>query len=148
MLFFVNLLESEKRGLINMSFTIFTIISSIIIVIDISDFFSKFLLNLRHLFMFISLFFRFLCRYSAEEIHFNLMGIVSDRQLVYTRQIDELTKQKNTLIESVSIKLFILLNHQTHQTVWKIFIMHTVSELLTQEICKSIVLLLFKNLKL
>lgn len=30
------------------------------------------------------------CRYSAGEIHFNLMALVSDRQIIYQQQIDKL----------------------------------------------------------
>lgn len=33
------------------------------------------------------------CRYSEGEIHFNLMAIVSDRKMIYERQISVLQKQ-------------------------------------------------------
>jgi len=35
----------------------------------------------------------FCCRYSAEEIHFNLMAIVSDRLQQYQNSINEIHKQ-------------------------------------------------------
>ena len=34
-----------------------------------------------------------LFRYSADEIHFNLMAIVSDRKMTYSKRIEEITKQ-------------------------------------------------------
>ena len=34
-----------------------------------------------------------LCRYSAEEIHFNLMAIVSDRLQQYQKSVEEIHKQ-------------------------------------------------------
>uniref|UniRef100_A0A7M5XJJ8 ubiquitinyl hydrolase 1 n=2 Tax=Clytia hemisphaerica TaxID=252671 RepID=A0A7M5XJJ8_9CNID len=39
-------------------------------------------------------------RYSAEEIHFNLMAVVSDRQDLYSKQINELKTQKDSLMQS------------------------------------------------
>lgn len=35
----------------------------------------------------------FIFRYSEGEIHFNLMAIVSDRKMLYERQIEEIQKQ-------------------------------------------------------
>lgn len=35
----------------------------------------------------------FYCRYSAGEIHFNLMAIVSDRKLCYEKRLQELCAQ-------------------------------------------------------
>ncbi|XP_065067666.1 ubiquitin carboxyl-terminal hydrolase isozyme L5-like [Rhopilema esculentum] len=37
-------------------------------------------------------------KYSAEEIHFNLMAVVSDRKHLYLREIDRLHNKKNELI--------------------------------------------------
>merc|ERR1712059_9241 len=36
-------------------------------------------------------------KYSSEEIHFNLMAVVSDRKMVYTKQREEYLKNKSGL---------------------------------------------------
>ena len=41
-------------------------------------------------------------RYSSEEIHFNLMAIVSDRKQSYLREIEALNHQKRQLLEQVT----------------------------------------------
>ena len=51
------------------------------------------------------MFTKFSSRYSTEEIHFNLMAVVSDRKEMYTKKIVNLTEQKNVLMEEVSLKV-------------------------------------------
>jgi hypothetical protein len=41
-------------------------------------------------------------RYSSEEIHFNLMAVVSDRKQVFLREIEALNHQKRQLLEQVT----------------------------------------------
>lgn len=40
-------------------------------------------------------------RYSAEEIHFNLMAVVSDRKHLYLREIERLNSRKQQYLEMV-----------------------------------------------
>lgn len=40
-------------------------------------------------------------RYSTEEIHFNLMAVVSDRKQVFLKEIELLNHQKRQLLEQV-----------------------------------------------
>jgi hypothetical protein len=40
-------------------------------------------------------------RYSSEEIHFNLMAVVSDRKQAFLREIEALNNQKRQLVEQV-----------------------------------------------
>ena len=44
----------------------------------------------------------FLCRFGADEIHFNLMAIISDLKMSYQNRIDKLTKE----LQVISIYLF------------------------------------------
>ena len=41
-------------------------------------------------------------RYSSEEIHFNLMAVVSDRKQTFLREIEALNHQKRQLLEQVT----------------------------------------------
>jgi len=45
------------------------------------------------MFMYVNIYCDYLSRYSAEEIHFNLMAIVSDRLQQYQKGIDDIQKQ-------------------------------------------------------
>ena len=41
-------------------------------------------------------------RYSAEEIHFNLMAIVSSRKAIHLKDIDRLNQRKTQILDQVS----------------------------------------------
>ena len=40
--------------------------------------------------------------FAADEIHFNLMAIVSDRRMIYEKEIAELEKRKEQAAQRVS----------------------------------------------
>jgi len=40
-------------------------------------------------------------RYSAEEIHFNLMAIVSSRKSIHLKDIDRLNQRKTQILDQV-----------------------------------------------
>lgn len=42
-------------------------------------------------------------RYSAEEIHFNLMAIVSSRKAIHLKDIDRLNQRKTQILDQVSL---------------------------------------------
>ena len=44
-------------------------------------------------------------RYSADEIHFNLMAVVSDRKLTYEKKLTELQKQLDVSCFGVQLNL-------------------------------------------
>lgn len=43
---------------------------------------------------------RRMMKYSAEEIHFNLMAVVSDRKILYTKKLDEAKQRKAELMQT------------------------------------------------
>lgn len=43
----------------------------------------------------------YVCRYSADEIHFNLMAIVSDRKMTFSKRIEEITKQIQVFLSKI-----------------------------------------------
>jgi len=45
---------------------------------------------------------RRMMKYSAEEIHFNLMAVVSDRKILYTQKLDEAKQRKAALMQTDS----------------------------------------------
>ena len=42
-------------------------------------------------------------RYSAEEIHFNLMAIVSSRKAIHLKDIDRLNQKRTQILDNVCI---------------------------------------------
>ena len=40
--------------------------------------------------------------YTADEIHFNLLGVVADRQKLYEKQIEELSARRDAAAQRVS----------------------------------------------
>jgi len=47
------------------------------------------------------IFFVFCFRYSAEEIHFNLMAIISSRKEIHLKDIDRLNQRKTQILDKV-----------------------------------------------
>lgn len=45
----------------------------------------------------------FLCSYAADEIHFNLMAIVSDRKKLYEKQIAEAEQRRELAAKKVDM---------------------------------------------
>lgn len=45
--------------------------------------------------------FVFILRYSAEEIHFNLMAIVSSRKAIHLKDLDRLNQRKTHILNKV-----------------------------------------------
>lgn len=43
----------------------------------------------------------FVCSYTADEIHFNLLAIVSDRRMLYKKEIEELEARKDLAAQRV-----------------------------------------------
>ena len=50
----------------------------------------------------------FLCSYAADEIHFNLMAIVSDRKKLYEKQIAEAEQRRELAAKKVDTTPVIL----------------------------------------
>lgn len=52
----------------------------------------------------------FMFRYSAEEIHFNLMAIVSSRKAIHLKDIDRLNQKRTQILDNVCIVKYYYIN--------------------------------------
>ena len=52
----------------------------------------------------------FIFRYSAEEIHFNLMAIVSSRKAIHLKDIDRLNQKRTQILDNVCIVKYYYIN--------------------------------------